>query len=157
MPSCCKRGETTDSNRCVLHWNNRVNKRTVTLLRADNVATFTLASGYEHFRAFCCETDMIDERPDDVIALPACLISDDEDNDKSIAQFPSESPDETPWIPPLLPASAADQATPVDFKLNGPPMTVSDGEGMQGSAHPTSTTNVIIDKEDCQPSELAEL
>jgi hypothetical protein len=67
-----------------------------------------LASGYEHFRAFCCETDMIDERLDDFIALPAGLISDNEDDDKPIAPLPSATPDETPWIPPRLSVSAAD-------------------------------------------------
>ncbi len=156
-PASSQCGETTDSNRCVLHWNNGVDKRTVTLGRADNVATFTLASGYEHFRAFCCETDMIDVRLDDVIALPAGLISDDEDDDAPTAPLPAATPDVTPWVPTRLPASAADQATPVDFDLNGPPMTDSEGEGTQGSARSTSTTNVIIDEEDRQPSDLAEL
>jgi hypothetical protein len=100
---------------------------------------------------------MIDQRLDDVIALPAGLISDNEDDDKPIAPLPSATPDETPWIPPRLPVSAADQATPVEFNLNGPPMTDSEGGGTQGSARPTSTTNVIIDEEDRQPSNLAKL
>ena len=53
--------------------------------QANNVATFTLASEHEHCRAFCCETDMIDERPDDVITLPASFISDYEDDDEPTA------------------------------------------------------------------------
>jgi hypothetical protein len=100
---------------------------------------------------------MIDVRLDDVIALPAGLISDDEDDDAPTAPLPAATPDVTPWVPTRLPASAADQATPVDFDLNGPPMTDSEGEGTQGSARSTSTTNVIIDEEDRQPSDLAEL
>jgi hypothetical protein len=56
-----------------------------TMGQANNVATFTLASEHEHCRAFCCETDMIDERPDDVITLPASFISDYEDDDEPTA------------------------------------------------------------------------
>jgi Reverse transcriptase (RNA-dependent DNA polymerase) len=153
-----KCGETTDNNRCVLFWNQGTNKRTVLLGRSDNVATFTLAPGYERFNAFCCETDMIDERPDDIIALPAGLISDDEgDDDAPIAPQPDPSP-VTAWQPPLQsPEPTADfnsNVTTVDFNLNGPTLSDSDREGMQES---TSTTNVIIDEEDRQPSDLAEL
>ena len=74
-------GEITDNNKCVLFWDNGNSRRTIKLHKGNNVATFPLASGYTKFFAFCCETDMIDETDQDVIALPAGLISDDEGDD----------------------------------------------------------------------------
>lgn len=50
-------------------------------------------------------------------------------------------------------------AIPVDFNLNGPtPTSASEGEGTQGTSEElTSITYVIIDEEDLQPGDLAEL
>jgi len=59
MPLC---GETTDDRKCVLYWNQGTHTRSVTLGKADNVATFTMAPGYKKFHAFCCETEMMMKR-----------------------------------------------------------------------------------------------
>ncbi|KAI2490690.1 hypothetical protein MHU86_23874 [Fragilaria crotonensis] len=40
-----------------------------------------MASGFEKFRAFCCEAEL-DESTRDVIAMPSGLVSDDEEDDE---------------------------------------------------------------------------
>jgi hypothetical protein len=40
-----------------------------------------MASGFEKFRAFCCEAEL-DESTRDVIAMPSGFVSDDEDDDE---------------------------------------------------------------------------
>jgi hypothetical protein len=47
------------------------NKYTVRLHEGNNVVTFPLAIGYSEYHAFCCETGMLEESDDDVIALLA--------------------------------------------------------------------------------------
>jgi hypothetical protein len=130
-------------------------KRTITLGRTNNAATISLAPGYRSYHAFCCEADLEDPHENDPIALPAGIISDHEpDDDVRKAESPSNS--SSRWI-----AEDGDDDTPIpttpttiDFDLNGPPQTASEGEG---TASVTSTTNVIINEEDMQPSDLAEI
>ena len=155
-------GETTDNNKCVLFWNNGNSKRTVRLHRGNNVATFPLATGYSEFHAFCCETGMLEELDDDIIALPTGLISDDEGDDDIAPESPTTEPATSPWrAPPSTTpeTNSTPQPTTIDFNLNGPTMTVSEGEDMRenSSERPTSMVNVILDEEDRQPSDLAEL
>jgi hypothetical protein len=73
-------GEHTNGNECVLYWQGGKHTRHMQLGQEDNVATSTLAPGYTQFEAFCCEADMVDPHQDPV-ALPSCIISDDEDDD----------------------------------------------------------------------------
>jgi hypothetical protein len=92
------------------------------------------------------------------IALPSGIISDDEDDDEV---KPQERNAETSWVPTSSTAmeqvpdsELKDKSTPVDFNLDGPNTSTSEGEEASG---PTSIRNVIIDEEDRQPSDLAEL
>jgi hypothetical protein len=132
-------------------------RRRIPLSRHNNVATFTLAPGY--IETFCNEAGIL-EPTDEVIALPLGLLSDDEDDGES--DDGPEDGDDNQRIGPTNNTSMSpdsnfnfkDTATTVDFNLNGPTTPASEGERM---ASPTSTVNIISDKEDRQPSDSAEL
>jgi hypothetical protein len=49
----------------------------------DNVATFSLASGFDKFRAFCCEANL-DETTRNVIAIPTGFVSEDDKDDDEL-------------------------------------------------------------------------
>ena len=157
-------GERTDAQHCILFWDNGRHQRTIELGRRDNVATLTLAPGFTNFAAFCHEAGL-DDPQQDPIALPAGIISDDEDSDaESLTVDPpgqsqtssgEQEPAANPWTAPAdQVANPTDRPTPVDFSLNGPPNTPSEGEGTPSV---TSITNVITDEEDRQPGDLADL
>jgi hypothetical protein len=63
-------GSETLDNKVTLFWNQRKHKLTIPLGKADNVATFQLASGYKQFSAFCAEADLDyqDEQESAIIA-----------------------------------------------------------------------------------------
>ena len=153
--------ESTDGKRCVLNWNFGDSKRTVALGRTNDVATFSLAPGSSHFGAFCCEAEMdVFDMLRSPIALPSGIISGDDEDDDEVE--PQERNAETrPWVPTPSTASEQepdselkDKSTQVDFNLDEPNTSTSEGEEASG---PTSIGNVIIDEEDRQPSDLAEL
>ena len=140
-------GERTNVNQCIIYWKGG-NRKTVNLCRQDNVATFTLAPGYDKFKAFCCEADM--ENPSiETIVLPSGIFSDDEEYDANNSEASDIPQDYHKWKPPTT-----DHETPkhVIFSLNGPSTSTSVGEGM-----PTSSKTIIIDEEDRLPIDLAEL
>ncbi|KAI2498311.1 hypothetical protein MHU86_16181 [Fragilaria crotonensis] len=153
-------GERTDGNECVMFWDGGRHQKTIQLGKRDNVATFTLAPGYRNFKAFCCEADL-NEPMSDPIALPSGIISDDEDEQADaydVEERPSDeaTPWQQTWTPPPTTTETDEsaRATPVDFSLNGPFTTASEGGN---TTEPTSEINVITDEEDRQPSDLAEL
>ena len=153
-------GERTDGNECVMFWDGGRHQKTIQLGKRDNVATFMLAPGYQNFKAFCCEADL-NEPMSDPIALPSGIISDDEDEQADtydVEERPSDeaTPWQQTWTPPQTTTETDDsaKATPVDFSLNGPFTTASEGGN---TMEPTSEINVITDEEDRQPSDLAEL
>ena len=154
-----KYGERTDGNECVLYWDNAGKRqRRIPLSRHKNVATLTLASGYTCFEAFCNEAGIL-EPTDEILALPIGLISDDEDDNASVAETEDGDEDDRsvePMSNEPTPVDSAfkDTATPVEFDLNGPTTPASEGER---TAPPTSTINIISDEEDRQSSDLAEL
>ena len=53
----------------------------IPLGKRDNVATFTIASGFDKFRAFCCEAEL-DETTGNVIAMSLGFVFDNKDDDK---------------------------------------------------------------------------
>ena len=154
-------GERTDATSCVLFWDNGSHQRTVLLGKRDNVATFTLAPGFHAFEVFCQEAEL---STNDVIALPAGIISDDEDDDASVASATDPAAIENLWTAPTNDTDdvsidaeptphTPSRPTHVDFNMTD--NTPSEGEGRPSAV--TSTTNVIIDEEDRQPGDLAEL
>jgi hypothetical protein len=151
-----KCGERTDGNECVLFWDDAgQRKRRIPLSRHNNVATFTLASGYNCFETFCDEAGIL-EPTDEIIALPTGLISDD---DASVDEMEDDNGDDHSIKPTTNNSLSVnsifkDTATAVEFDLNGPTTPASEGER---TATPTSIVNVISDEEDRQPSDLAEL
>ncbi len=163
-------GEYTNGRECVLYWGGGKHKLHIPLGKRDNVATFYLASGFEKFRAFCCEA-ALDDTNQEAIAMPSGLVSDDEDER------------EEPAVPTRSNAWRRDSDTPETptgaptIDLNGPSYTPSTGETKTAQA-PTSehqkttgqpkitdmdsqkTTNVnfIHDEKDRQPAnDLAQL
>lgn len=139
----------------------------IPLGKRDNVATFPMASGFDKFRAFCCEAEL-DETTRTMIALPSGLVSDNEDDDKVETQDKAEGTNtwQSPTTPPL-------------HDLDGPSSTLSKGEKSKASTEKskaptekpkelpkttdmdlprTTNVNIILDKEDRQPAnDLAEL
>jgi hypothetical protein len=147
--------ERTDGNTCTLSWEAGRHKRTIPLNRENNVATFSLAPGFSNFESFCVRADLVDPFMDP-IALPSGIISDD-DGDTSVASKDTDDETDVAPVPPSPSTDKSDlkaKATPVEFNLNGGP-TTSASEGRKRAS--TSTINVITDKEDRHPSDLAEL
>lgn len=75
-------GETTTMDQCQLYWDQRKYKLNVKFGREDNVATFNLAPGYKKFGLFCqeCKIDYATSQEEPVYAMPAGVVSDDEDD-----------------------------------------------------------------------------
>ena len=71
-------GEYTNGRECVLFWGDGKHKLRIPLGKRDNVATFYMASGFDKFRAFCCEA-ALDDTDAEVVALPSGLVSDDDE------------------------------------------------------------------------------
>ena len=138
----------------------------IPLGRNDNVATFPMASGYEKFKAFCCEAEL-DETTWEVITLPSGFVSDDEDE-----QEPSDEAETIKaWQNPTDSGNK-----PASHDLDGPSSTPLKGETTKASTEtkdpqpakeprtadmdlPRMTNvNIILDEEDRQPAnDLAEL
>ena len=142
-------GETTTFDRCILFWNDRRNKLTVMMGATDNVATFYLAPGFKRFGLFCqeCKIDYDKSQEEPIYAMPAGIVSDDE-NDDDDADDDVSPPQETNrntsfWShltrPLTRPKQASPEQTPearrADFDLDGPTVT--------GSPKP-----VVIDEEE---------
>jgi hypothetical protein len=148
-------GERTDATSCVLFWDEGTRQRTVVLGKRDNVPTFTLAPGFHAFEVFRQEAELSAR---DVIALPAGIISDDEDDGESVASATDPAANENPWTAPTNDTDDASlnstdaeptrhtpsRPTHVDFNMTD--STPSEGEGRTSAV--TSTTNVISDEED---------
>ena len=77
MGTNSKASETTNSYACTLSWKKY--KLTIPLGSSDNVATFSLAPGYEKFHAFCAEADITNDEDDSITCEEANVMSDDED------------------------------------------------------------------------------
>jgi len=73
----------TDGDSTTLYWNDKQNSLVVPLGTQDNVSTFRLAPGFTNYCAFCvkAEVDPATEHIDPIIAEPAAVISDDEQED----------------------------------------------------------------------------
>jgi len=166
-PERDKCGEYTNGRECVLFWGGGKYKIRIPLGKKDNVATFTMASGFEKFRAFCCEAEL-DESTRDVIAMPSGFVSDDEDDDEV------ETGDDE-LLTNAWKLSNETNPTPTTHTLDGPSSTPSKGETSKAATdkppqtgeQPTTTdmelprttnVNIILDEEDRQPAnDLAEL
>jgi hypothetical protein len=139
----------------------------IPLGKRDNVATFSMASGFDKFRAFCCEAEL-DETTRNVIAMPTGFVSDDEDDDELEAS--DEAHRNKAW------RSQSDSGPkPMLHDLDGPSSTPSKGETPKASTKKqpptkeqpkttdmdlprTTNVNIIQDEEDRQPAnDLAEL
>lgn len=74
-------GETTTYDNCRLFWDRKKYSLDVPIGKTDNVATFYLAPGFKRFQLFCqqcnLDYDQLEEEP--VVALPAGVVSDTED------------------------------------------------------------------------------
>ncbi|KAI2497426.1 hypothetical protein MHU86_17084 [Fragilaria crotonensis] len=166
-PERDKCGEYTNGRECVLFWGGGKYKVRIPLGKNDNVATFTMASGFEKFRAFCCEAEL-DESTRDVIAMPSGLVSDDEEDDE--VETGNDEMLSNAWK-----HSNETNPTPTTHTLDGPSSTPSKGETSKAATNkppqtgeqPTTTdmelprttnVNIILDEEDRQPAnDLAEL
>ncbi|KAI2494626.1 hypothetical protein MHU86_19904 [Fragilaria crotonensis] len=166
-PERDKCGEYTNGRECVLFWGGGKYKVDIPLGKNDNVATFTMASGFEKFRAFCCEAEL-DESTRDVIAMPSGLVSDDEEDDE--VETGNNEMLTNAWK-----HSNEANPTPTTHTLDGPSSTLSKGETSKAATNkppqtgeqPTTTdmelprttnVNIILDEEDRQPAnDLAEL
>ena len=109
-------GEETTGNRIRLFWDDRKFCRTVPLDKeSNNVATFRLSPGYQHFAAYCAETGM---DPDEYDNNPITVDEVVHETNNEPIRFPEgvaqpEGDDET-W-----PANE-DKCEPREFDLNGP-------------------------------------
>ncbi len=65
----------------MLFWGVGKHKMQIPLGKRDNVTTFSTASGFDKFQAFCCEAEL-NETTRNVIAMPTGFVSDNEDNDE---------------------------------------------------------------------------
>jgi hypothetical protein len=160
-------GEYTNGRECVLFWGGGKHKMRIPLGKRDNVATFSMASGFDKFRAFCCEAEL-DETTRNVIAMPTGFVSDDEDDDDIEAS--DEARRNAAWQRPR-----ESSTKPVLHDLDGPSSTPSKGETSKASTEKqpptkeqpkptdmdlprTTNVNIILDEEDRQPAnDLAEL
>lgn len=105
-------GEETNSKEITLYWNQRKHKLTIPLAPTNNVATLRLAPGYTKYQAFCAEAGY-DDDDEPVVAQPATLISDDED------EATSEVPiDADLYCEPCSPPTPT-TPSPTEFDLNG--------------------------------------
>ena len=153
--------EHTDGNQCVLTWDQGNSRRTIPLSRGTNVAAFTLAPGYSDFQAFCIEVDILASSNDPIHAFPSGMVSDDEDNESVLPALSRPATGTQGGLPQTEQTIYKQQNAfhdnafnRVDFTFNGTSMSTSEGENTLST---TSTTNVIIDEEDRQPSDMAEM
>ena len=114
--------ECMDSNQSTLFWNSSQSKQTVALGRKNNVATFSLAHGYNNFKVFCKEADLV-KPVSDPIALPTGIIS---NNDDVTPNGNSETELQSMWTLTQTPPSGLESTpdwptdpTPVNFNLKG--------------------------------------
>jgi hypothetical protein len=125
----------------------------IPLGKRDNVATFSMASGFDKFRAFCCEAEL-DETTRNVIAMPTGLVSDDE------LKASDEAHRNKAWR-----SQSNSGPKPMLHDLDGPSSTPSKGETTKEQPKTTdmdlprtTNVNIILDEEDRQPAnDLAEL
>ena len=136
----------------------------IPLGKNDNVATFPMASGYEKFKAFCCEAEL-DETTRKVIAMPSGFVSDDDDEAETIKvwQNPTDSsnkpaphdldgPSSTPPKGETTEASTETEDPPLEKPTNEHPRTTD------MDLPRTTNVNIILDEEDRQPAnDLTEL
>lgn len=148
-------GERTDGNECVLYWGDGKYNLHMDLDPRNNVASFPLSPGYTQFKAFCTEADL-DDPFHEPVAMPASMISDDEHEDETDVDEVAPQRRSDAWQPTTTPDYTPDTAITVEFDLNGPPSTASEGEKHLKSQD--NNLNVIIDEEDRQPlSDMAQL
>jgi hypothetical protein len=139
-------GSETLDNKVTLFWNQRKCRRTVHLGKADNVATFLLADGFERFTAFCAkaEVDYKNEQVDPVICMPAQMVSDDEQSDDETETEGDNKREDTYTHKAGRSSNEGNTdewINTVDFELDGP----------EGISRPI----IIEDEEDIQPTNLA--
>lgn len=129
-------GETTTHDTCILFWSQRRYQKTVPLDPRTNVATFSLASGYSKYHAFCTEADIAD---DDDLAEPMCFATDTVDPDDTNRHFTPTSRD----------ASRYDTTTPVSTASHSFDFEVD-------SSGPTSIDDLADDEEHQSDNSSAE-
>ena len=61
-----------------MFWDGGKYKIQTSLGKQDNAATFSMASGFNNFQAFCCVAKL-DEITRDAIAMPSGFVSDDKE------------------------------------------------------------------------------
>jgi hypothetical protein len=129
-------GEYTNGRECVLFWGGGKHKMRIPLGKRDNVATFSMASGFDKFRAFCSEAKLNDTTRN-VIAMPTGFVSDDEDDDELKAS--DEAHRNKAW------RSQSDSGPkPMLHDLDGPSSTPSKGETPKASTKKQPPTVVLI-------------
>ena len=140
-------GETTTSHKCTLFWDQRKSNLDIPIGKSDNVATFSLAPGFQNFELFCQEARIdYEESLRQPIIVDANIISDSEDDEDIVPAARSQPT--TTWQPttglPSRPRPKPDEElpspTPVHFHLNGP------------TTLPRPTPVVIEEEEDKQPT-----
>jgi hypothetical protein len=122
-------GSETVHDQVTLFWNSRQNHLTIPLGKNNNIATFHTAPGYNKFEAYEQELD------NPIIATPAQIVSDEEDDNKvhpGSHDSPPIDPEREEWCQPIR--------TTFDLDLKG---------SQQG--RPT----IIKDEEDRQPTSTA--
>jgi hypothetical protein len=125
--------ETMDHRQATLQWNHGKHILHVPLGENDNVATFSLAPGFERFEAFCAEVGFDYEDRQLIYAEPAELVSDDED-EQSVTSAREENTHE--W---------QDRSEPTTVFFDGE-------ESTQSNERPPT---VIVDEEDRMPDNAA--
>ena len=147
-------GETTNGNDITLFWNSKTHTRTVRIDPRDNVTTFHLAPGFNDFGAYCVQIGEDDHDNTGPVALPANLISDD---DEPMTQPSTATPEwQRAWRRPKRHHAPTDDGpgtpdapTPVHIELDGPTSPILEGK---------EPPNIIQNEEDEQPSsDMAQL
>jgi hypothetical protein len=117
----------------VQQWEQRRFMRTILLdVGETNVGTLYTTPGYARYEAFCAEGGIYDDDPDsDFVVFDCNLVSDDE---------PDDSQETEQWYDAES-FQQRDSPLSMDFNLDGPPNT--------------TTTNVIVDKEDVIPQDAS--
>ena len=152
-------GETTTGTEVVLFWNNQKSRRTIPIESyGNNVATFSLASGYDKYHQYCkcagTDDPEYDNNPlteNDVEVKPS-IISDDEDGSENDDIEPENETPPPVWHSAIQPNEAepttadGEAPAPRTFDINA-----------KDAATLEETPDIIPDEEERVPSAEAEL
>jgi hypothetical protein len=92
----------TNANNITLEWKQGKYKRTISLGRENNVATFYLAPGYKKFKAFCTEIGPSSQNDiDPILACETGIVSDEDESPETQVEFTDK--DKDVWKPATEP------------------------------------------------------